>query len=93
MASDPITDAAREAACSFLETWEPGPTTTAYKLARAFANHAAAAVAEERALIVTWLRGQREAPLVHAHTCANAAAIERGVHLREESRAKETDHG
>lgn len=51
-----ITDADKEAAASFLESWEPGPEMTVVKLARAFANHREAEVPKEVAKIVAWLR-------------------------------------
>ncbi len=43
-----ITDADIEAACSFLETWEPGPERTQDKLAITFAAHRLSGVIEGR---------------------------------------------
>ncbi len=52
MASDPITDAAREAASAFLKTWEVGFSGVPdRRVCQAFATFAAAAVAEERARV------------------------------------------
>lgn len=52
-----ITQADRDMAADFLESWEPGPEMTVVKLAKAFARHRQQAAAEERAKIVAWLRG------------------------------------
>ncbi len=52
MASDPITDAARDAALAWLDHQRLSVPHNARSLSKAFATFAAAAVAEERALIV-----------------------------------------
>lgn len=56
-----ITQADRDAAADFLESWEPGPEMTVVKLAKAFARHRLA----ERAKIVAWLRELAEAVSEH----------------------------
>jgi hypothetical protein len=45
-----VTQVDREAAASWLESWEPGPEMTVVKLARAFAAHRALGIAQGRAL-------------------------------------------
>lgn len=67
-----ITQADRDAAADFLESWEPGPEMTVVKLAKAFARHRM----EERAAIVAWLREN------FGFDDDRADAIEAGEHLK-----------
>ncbi len=52
------------------------------QLAYCIARH----VAEERASVVAWLRGQAESTNFRPRGCPLADAIERGEHRREEGR-------
>ncbi len=103
MANDPITDAARRAAtniiqdvCELLNDYiQDAPDILAVSvedlqviLDRNLNAFAAAAVAEERALIARWI--EREYPRSPEFLLV-AMAISSGDHLREESRAKETE--
>lgn len=74
-----VTQADRNAAADFLESWEPGPEMTVVKLARAFARHREHAAADERARIVAWLRQQDG----HGYDDMRVELIEAGEHLKE----------
>ena len=74
-----ITQADRDAAADFLESWELGPEMTVVKLAKAFARH----LMEERAAIVAWLRGDRIVlSMDGSKEDVVASAIEAGEHLK-----------
>jgi hypothetical protein len=89
-----VSDEAREAAASFLETWEPGPEMTVVKLARAFQSAIDAARADERQSMETrfwsivdpnsvpsdmWEALNRMAEAYRSRNDAIAAAYARGL--------------
>ncbi len=80
MASDPIiTDAAREAARNYFG--ERDPSASLHQLDEAFATFAAAAVAEERALIVADIRSDVPKLFSELSEVANMSKVEAGQKL------------
>jgi hypothetical protein len=67
------------------ERWGTGPVYNMDHLAQAFARHAAAERAMERAAIVEWLRGQWQGRLQIAAFLADT--IEAGEHLSDNAEA------
>lgn len=66
-----------------VERWGAGDDN----LVQAFARHAAAERAIERAAIVEWLRAVGEWPRATAHARMLADTIERGAHLSDNAEA------